>query len=94
MKRLRKIDPVSASVHIGAAMAAIGLLLGLVYAVSGFFVDLFSVGLNISTLIAFSAIIGMPVTFGTGGVIWGAVAASIYNLAASRLGGMVMAWED
>ena len=37
-----------------------GLALGVTYSVGGFFVDLLTTGLNLGTLMAFGALIGMP----------------------------------
>ena len=37
-----------------------GLALGVTYSVGGFFVDLLTVGLNLGTLMAFGALVGMP----------------------------------
>lgn len=44
--------------------AIVGLGLGTLYAVGGFFVDLFTVGLNGGTALAFFALLGMPLIFG------------------------------
>ena len=93
MNRLNKIGVMSAATHIGAAMAVMGLLAGIVYSVGGFFVDLATIGLNPGTAMAFGALLGMPVIFGASGLVWGAVAAMVYNLVAARLGGMQMAWS-
>ena len=37
-----------------------GLALGVTYSVGGFFIDLLTVGLNFGTLMAFGALVGMP----------------------------------
>ena len=37
-----------------------GLALGVTYSVGGFFIDLLTVGLNLGTLMAFGALVGMP----------------------------------
>ena len=46
---------------LGGALlgAAVGLACGVLYSVGGFFVDLFTIGLNRGTLLAFGALIGM-----------------------------------
>ena len=41
--------------------AFLGLFLGMIYSVGGFFVDLFTIGLNRGTILAFGALVGMPV---------------------------------
>ena len=46
-----------------------GLLLGLFYAAENLIIDLFTIGLNLGTVLAFGAIIALPVLFGAVGVI-------------------------
>ena len=46
-----------------------GLLLGLFYAAVGLIIDLFRIGLNLGTVLAFGAIIALPVLFGAFGII-------------------------
>jgi hypothetical protein len=48
-------------------------VLGLLYSVGGFFVDLFTIGLNQGTLLAFGALIGMPLIFAAAGFALGAL---------------------
>lgn len=55
--------------------AYLGLACGLIYAVGGFFYDLFTRGLNWGTAMAFMAIVGMPVLFGAFGFVLGALIA-------------------
>ena len=50
-------------------MSVAGLLLGLLYAAGGLIIDLFTIGLNLGTVLAFGAIIALPVLFGAVGVI-------------------------
>jgi len=50
-------------------MSVAGLLLGLFYAAGGLIIDLFTIGLNLGTVLAFGAIIALPVLFGAVGVI-------------------------
>lgn len=57
-----------------AVGAVVGLALGVVYSVGGFFVDLMGPGLNAGTALAFLALIGMPVIFGTAGLLIGGLA--------------------
>ncbi len=66
----------------GILGACLGLLSGVLYSVGGFFVDLFTIGLNWGTVLAFGALIGMPVVFGAFGFVAGALVALI-------LGGVV-----
>lgn len=62
---------------LGALAACLGLVCGLLYSVGGFFVDLFTTGLNGGTLLAFGAIVGMPIVFGAFGFACGALIALV-----------------
>ena len=57
--------------------AIVGLAFGVLYSVGGFFVDLFTTGLNWGTAMAFGALIGMPVIFGALGFCLGALGAFV-----------------
>ena len=50
-------------------MLVVGLLLELFYAAGGLIIDLFTIGLNVGTVMAFGAMIALPVLFGAVGVI-------------------------
>ena len=52
----------------------VGLVLGVIYSVGGFFIDLKGPGLNAGTALAFLALIGMPVMFGAAGLLIGGLA--------------------
>ena len=47
-----------------------GFVLGLIYAVGGLVIDLFTVGLNAGTAMAFGAMIVLPALFGASGIIF------------------------
>ena len=51
----------------------LGLLLGVIYSFGGLFVDLATIGLNWGTLMAFGALIGMPIIFAIAGMLLGIV---------------------
>jgi hypothetical protein len=53
-------------------LAWVGLVCGVLYSVGGFFIDLRTIGLNGGTVLAFGALIGMPVAFGIVGFAAGA----------------------
>ena len=61
----------------GIGMAGLGLVCGVLYSVGGFFVDLFTIGLNWGTVLAFGALVGMPVIFGVFGFLLGALIALV-----------------
>ena len=50
-----------------------GFVLGLIYAVGGLIIDLFTMGLNAGTAMAFGAIIVLPILFGVFGIILGSL---------------------
>ena len=55
----------------------VGLVLGVIYSVGGFFIDLMGPGLNAGTALAFLALIGMPAMFGAAGLLIGGIAHSV-----------------
>ena len=65
----------------GIVGGLLGMGLGVLYSVGGFFVDLFTTGLNWGTLMAFGALIGMPVIFGGVGAAIGGVIAGVWSAA-------------
>ena len=65
--------------------AIVGLGMGILYSVGGFFVDLFTIGLNYGTVLAFGALVGMPLIFGVMGLVVGLVTALLYNMLAPWL---------
>ncbi len=58
-------------------MAYLGLVCGVVYSVGGLVVDVLTIGLNWGTAMAFMAIVGMPLIFGTFGLLLGALIALV-----------------
>lgn len=69
------MKPLPTSVRLPLAVGAVvGLVLGVIYSVGGFFVDLMGSGLNTGTALAFLALIGMPVLFGAAGLLIGGLA--------------------
>lgn len=61
-------------------MAYLGLLCGVLYSFGGVVVDLLTIGLNWGTLMAFGALIGMPVIFGASGFLFGAMIDTVRHL--------------
>jgi hypothetical protein len=66
--------------------AAVGLGCGVLYSVGGFFVDLFTIGLNQGTLMAFGALIGMPAVFATVGLGAGLLLGAMVRLVRGAAG--------
>lgn len=68
------------AIPLGFFGGAVGLGLGILYSVGGFFVDLFTTGLNGGTLLAFGALIGMPAIFGVAGFVLGLMIATVRRM--------------
>jgi len=64
---------------LGLAMTGLGMACGVLYSVGGFFFDLFTTGLNGGTAMAFGALVGMPIIFGTFGFLFGALVAVVVS---------------
>ena len=79
---------------LGVAMTVAGLIAGILYAFGGALYELFTGTLNTGTLLAFEALIGMPIIFGSIGLVAGAVSAVLYNFAAKFLGGIEMDFDQ
>ena len=69
----------------GMAGVALGLVLGVIYAFGGLLIDLFTIGINPGTWMAFGALFGMPALFGAGGAVLGAVVGGLIRI--TRRGG-------
>jgi len=65
----------STAAWLAKRMALLGLICGVIYSLGGFFVDLFTIGLNRGTAMAFGALVGMPAIFGAAGFLGGALIA-------------------
>ena len=98
MVKLQKIGVVSSvKVHV-ALMGILGLFCGIIYSFGGFIIDILvsvgwvrssdTPGLSDGTILAFGALIAMPVLFSLVGFAYGSMAAILYNLVASRVGGI------
>lgn len=64
---------------VGVIATYLGLVAGILYSFGGFFYELLTGTLNDGTVLAFGALIGMPVIFGAAGVVAGALGAMLYN---------------
>ena len=58
-------------------MAYLGLVCGVLYSFGGLVIDLLTIGLNWGTVMAFMAVVAMPVIFGTFGFLFGALIALV-----------------
>ena len=70
-----KILPVAT--RLARRMAYLGLVCGVVYSFGGLIYDWLTIGLNWGTAMAFMALVGMPLVFGTFGFLSGALIAIV-----------------
>ena len=86
MAKLRKIEVFSTAKLVAVRMGLLGLIAGIFYSFGGFIYEAYTNTLNFGTVLAFGALIGMPIIFATFGFIIGAIGAYIYNLVAELSG--------
>lgn len=85
MKPLSLPMILSPALKVARLTALLGLICGLLYSVVGLFYDLFTVGLNRGTAMAFLAILGMPALLGFFGLVFGALGALVARGVGARL---------
>ena len=95
---IQKLNVFSFALMQAKLLALIGLLLGIIYAFGGLVIDsivsmnLISIaetpGLSMGTLLAFGALIGMPLIGLVSGYILGIIEAILFNLTTTRIGGI------
>jgi len=98
MKTLNRIKVFSFAKFQAVLMALVGLFAGILYSFGGLIIDgLVSYelmtseetqGLSWGTVLAFGALIGMPIIFAVVGFLLGIVEAILYNLFAGWFGGL------
>jgi hypothetical protein len=100
MKKRTKISVLSLAKFQGVLMALIGLICGILYSFGGLIIDalvsagvvssvaMSTPGLSYGTVLAFGALIGMPIIFATSGFLMGILEALLYNLFSNSLSGM------
>lgn len=79
-------------------MGFVGLILGILYSFGGLIVDSLvtlewmttneTPGLSYGTLLAFGALIGMPLIFAVAGFVVGGIGAILFNIVAKWFGGI------
>ena len=100
MAKLTKIK-VFSLVKLQTVLAALlGFLAGVIYSMGGFFVDVFvsmgwisvaaaeTPGLSYGTVLAFGALVGMPIIFALFGFLLGLIEAMLFNLLAGWFKGL------
>ena len=75
----KKLGVLSFAKFQAMLLALAGLLAGVLYSVGGLIVDLFTVGLNCGTSLAFLALVGMPIIFAAIGLVVGLIEAVLYT---------------
>ncbi len=90
MAKPKRMNVLSFALFQAIIIGIVGLLAGILYSFGGFLIDLFvtvgwvtsaeTPGLSYGTVLAFGALIGMPLIFAIFGFIFGLVEAILYNL--------------
>ena len=88
MAKVRRLGTLFSAKLQAIQWACAGFVAGVAYSVGGFLYELFTGTLNSGTLLAFMALIGMPIVFAAFGFVAGAVGAVLYNLAVKGFGGI------
>ena len=104
MVKLQKIGVLSSVKVYAVLMASLGLIAGILYSFGGAAIDVLvsagwmtsseTPGLSYGTLLAFAALIGMPVLFSLAGSTFAGIMAILYNLVAGRIGGIELELEQ
>lgn len=98
MVKLKKIGVVFSAKLLGIYGAGVGLILGILYSFGGAIIDTLvslnilntaeTPGLSYGTVLAFGALIGMPLISAAIGLVGGAIGACLYNFISKRFGGI------
>lgn len=100
MNKLKKINTLSFAKFQALLMGLTGVLFGILYSFGGLFIDTLvsleivspelasTPGLSFGTVLAFGALIGMPLLFVFIGFLFGIIEALLFNLVAKRFGGI------
>ncbi len=83
---LETVELSSLAKPFAAALAFLGFIAGVLYAVGGAIYDVLKGQVGSGTVLAFFAIIGMPILFATFGLIVGAIGAFLNNRVAGWVG--------
>lgn len=86
--RLERISVASATKHLALFGALAGLICGILYAGGGLIIDIIEGNLGVGTILAFGALLGMPLIGAAYGAVLGPIAAWLYNVSARVCGGL------
>ena len=79
MARLEKVEEYSLAIPLAVAMALVGLIGGVLYAVGGAIYDVLKGQVGSGTALAFMSIVGMPIMFSSFGFLAGVIGAFLNN---------------
>jgi hypothetical protein len=106
MAKIKKIRLFSFVKLHAVIMAIVGLIAGILYSFGGLIIDVLvsigwvssafasTPGVGFGTVLAFGALIGMPIIFAAFGFIVGLIEAFLYNLFARWFGGIEIDFEQ
>jgi len=94
MAKLTRVGVLFLAKLQAVVMVVAGLIAGIVYSFGGALYELFTGTLNAGTILAFGALVGMPIILGAVGFVAGAVGAVLYNFAAKWFGGIELDVEQ
>ena len=104
MAKLKRVGVFSSAKLLTIIMACVGLIAGIIYSFGGLIIDTLvtigwvatseTPGLSYGTVLAFGALIGMPLMGAISGFIAGTIGAFLYNLAAKWVGGIEIDFEQ
>ncbi len=102
MEKVQKIKVFSFAKFQAILLTFVGLVCGILYSVGGFMIDLLvtvgvfssgfmsTSGLGFGTVLAFGALIGMPIIFAIFGYILGIIESILFNFFVKYIGGVKM----
>lgn len=105
MEKLKKIGVFSFAKFQAVLMALLGIVFGKLYSLGGLLIDtlvtmgllssesMSTPGLSFGTVLAFGALIGMPIIFAITGFLAGILEAVLYHLFARWYGGLKIDFE-
>jgi hypothetical protein len=100
MSNIKTISPISSAKFLAVLGTLIGFLCGLIYSFGGFLIDALvsmeflssgtfgTPGLSYGSLLAFGALIGMPLLLGAASFLLGLVAGLLYNGCSKGINGL------
>ena len=104
MTKIKKINVFSLAKFQGILGLLLGLLAGFLYSFGGLVIDTLvslgwmtsneTPGLSYGTVLAFGALIGMPIIFAVAGFFLGILSGLLFNLLAPLIGGIKINWKE